>query len=309
MNELVGQKNTFDSLIDLSRVCIGKDVLVIMKDISLDMHKISKKSCDAIYRVYKLNGESSVCVSLKGDLLSRLNKIDSERVDVPSSEQKQHLHPSNTPDLGTDLWNQLKRVSIPMFSGDKATFPSWHAAFTSCVDSAPISSEFKLLHMKQYLSGEPLNLIESLGHSSTAYMMAKEKLQRKYGGKKRELAIFLDKLDSFPQLKTGDPRSFEAFADLLDTAVMKLEEAGRIDELSNGTLFTSLQRKLTESLIIEYQRWLADTHKDRTVETLGEWALRESDFQIRATESVHGFNSSEKRQQLAFFTSENTLNP
>ncbi|KAK6171949.1 hypothetical protein SNE40_018368 [Patella caerulea] len=51
---------------------------------------------------------------------------------------------------------QLKRVSIPMFSGDKKTYESWKAAFHACVDSAPATSEYKLLQLRQYLSGEAL---------------------------------------------------------------------------------------------------------------------------------------------------------
>ena len=40
------------------------------------------------------------------------------------------------------------------------------AAFMSCVDTAPISAEYKLLQMWQYLSGEALKSTEALGHSA-----------------------------------------------------------------------------------------------------------------------------------------------
>ena len=47
--------------------------------------------------------------------------------------------------IGLDLWKQLKRVTIPVFTGDKKTYQSWKAAFTACVDNAPATAEYKLL--------------------------------------------------------------------------------------------------------------------------------------------------------------------
>ena len=81
-----------------------------------------------------------------------------------------------TPSIGQDLWKQLKRVQIPTFSGNKRNYQSWKAAFLAYIDSAPATGEYKLLQLRQYLSGEALNVIENLGHSSNAYEAAKEHL-------------------------------------------------------------------------------------------------------------------------------------
>ena len=93
------------------------------------------------------------------------------------------------PSIGQDLWKQLKRVQFPTFSGNKRNYQSWKAAFLACIDSAPATGEYKLLQLRQYLSGEALNVIENLGHSSTAYEAAKERLERKYGGRRRQIAM------------------------------------------------------------------------------------------------------------------------
>ena len=58
--------------------------------------------------------------------------------------------------IGQDLWRQLKRVEIPVFSGDKRSYPNWRAAFTACIDSVPATVEYKLLQLRQYLTGEGL---------------------------------------------------------------------------------------------------------------------------------------------------------
>ena len=125
----------------------------------------------------------------------------------------------------------------------------WRAAFDACIDKAPVSDEYKLLHLKKYLSGEPLELIKKLGHSSMAYKCAKEKLETKYGGKRRQIAAHLDELEQLKPIRDGNAKDFEKYADLLDTAVENLKQTERYSELGDGTLYITLLRKLPESLI------------------------------------------------------------
>ena len=129
------------------------------------------------------------------------------------------------PSIGQDLWKQLKRVQIPTFSGNKRNYQSWKAAFLACIDSAPATGEYKLLQLRHYLSGEALNVIENLGHSSTAYEAAKEQLERKYGGRRRQIAMYIEELEQFKQIKSGNARDLDKFADLLDIAIINLKEA------------------------------------------------------------------------------------
>ena len=74
------------------------------------------------------------------------------------------------------MWNQLKRVSVPVFNGDKRLYEGWKTVFMACVDKAPATPEYKLLQLRQYLSGEELKVVEPLGHSAAAYETAKERL-------------------------------------------------------------------------------------------------------------------------------------
>ena len=132
------------------------------------------------------------------------------------------LSNQETPSIGQDLWRQLKRVQIPVFAGDKRTYSNWKAAFQACIDSAPATPEYKLLQLRQYLAGEALKSIENLGHSAVAYQAAKERLDRKFGGKRRQIAIYLDELERFQQIRLGNARDLEQYADLLDVAMINL---------------------------------------------------------------------------------------
>ena len=203
----------------------------------------------------------------------------------------------DAPSLGQDLWRQLKRVQIPIFSGDKRTYPNWRAAFQACVDSAPATPEYKLLQLRQYLSGEALQSIENLGHSAVAYDAAKERLDRKFGGKRRQIAVYLEDLENFKQIRPGNAKDLEKFADLLDVAIINLKEAGQNQELGDGSLYNKLQRKLSESMLAQYHRWVFENSITESVASLRKWVIQEAEFQIIASETMHGLKGKPDSQQ------------
>ena len=127
------------------------------------------------------------------------------------------------------MWRQLKRVSIPVFSDDKRSYKNWKATFTACIDQAPATPEYKLLQLRQYLSGEAPRAVEKLGHSALGYEAANEKLERKYGGSRRQAARYLGEFKNFRAIRSGKSKDLENFADLLDVAVIDLQDIGRED--------------------------------------------------------------------------------
>lgn len=195
---------------------------------------------------------------------------------------------NTTPSIGQDLWRQLKRVQIPVFTGDKRQYQSWKAAFLACIDSAPATGEYKLLQLRQYLSGEALKVIDSLGHSAAAYEAAKDRLERKFGGKRRQIAIYLEELEQFRQIRPGNAKDIEEFADLLDIAMINLQEAGHHYELGDGSLYTKLQRKIPEAMLARYHRWIFENSQEESVIALRTWILQEAEFQTIASETVRG---------------------
>ena len=194
--------------------------------------------------------------------------------------------------LGKDMWKQLNRVWIPDFNGDKRTYQSWKAAFYSCVDQAPATPEYKLLQMRHYLKGDALKLIEGLGHSAAAYESAKDRLERKYGGVRRQITINLEELDNFRPIRPGGgaAQEIEKLADLLDLIVINMRECGRETELQNGSLFLTISRKLTVNMLSDYQRWIFEQQMDESVLSLREWLIRESGFQTIASETIRGLS-------------------
>ncbi|XP_052809477.1 uncharacterized protein LOC128237941 [Mya arenaria] len=207
--------------------------------------------------------------------------------------------------IGKDLWKQLKKVSIPIFHGNKIKFPAWKAAYYSCVDSAEhCSAEYKLLQLRQYLGGEALASIENLGHSAAAYDAAKERLERKYGGTKRIVNRFLDELEKFPPLKNENVKGLENFADLLDIAVINLKEVDHVEDLNDGSLYYRLMKKLPQS--IRYNRNVHEQELVEGVETLRTFVNQEAEYAVNAEETIYGltnhhFNRQTEKPARSYF--------
>jgi len=121
------------------------------------------------------------------------------------------------------------------------------------------------LQLRQYLCGDALKVIENLGHSAASYEAAKQRLERKYGGTRRHIALQMEEVDNFKPVRLGNARDFERFADLLDLMVINLTESGRDSELTYGSLYYKLIKKMPESMIASYQRWIFEHNTEETV--------------------------------------------
>ena len=183
------------------------------------------------------------------------------------------------PNIGYDMRTQLKPVQIPTFSGNKRSYPTWKAAFMACVDRAPVTPEYKMLQPRQYVSGEALIAIENLGFSPAAYETAKDRLERKYGGMRRQKASFMEDLGQFQQIPSGNAEEQERSADLLDMTIINLKEVGDHQDLGDGSLYIQLQKKLPQVLLARYHRWLFENNITELVVALQTWVLQESHFQ------------------------------
>ena len=247
----------------------------------LDLRKCNKSSVKSIGPCERTcSVERSVSESFRKTEKSTEQTVSQGNINEPES--------CGAYSIGEDLWRQLKRIQLPIFNGEKRGYRNWKAAFMACVDTAPATGEYKLLQLRQSLSGEALNVIENLGHSATAYEAAKERLERRCGGKRRQVAIYLEDLDKFQQIRPGNAQDLERFADLLEIAIMNLKEAGHHNELGNGYLYGKLRTKLTESMLAKYHRWVFETQTPESVVALKTWVFEESAFHIIASETVHG---------------------
>ena len=79
-------------------------------------------------------------------------------------------------------------------------------------------------------------------------------------------------------MKDGCSKGIEKFADLLDVLVVNLLESGRHDELKNVSLYIKLLKKLPETQLTQYNRWIFENRRRKCAETLKVWVIQEAEF-------------------------------
>ena len=198
---------------------------------------------------------------------------------------------TSSKDKSSSGLGNLERIKIPSFSGNKSEFSHWNATFTSCVDKTSMTAQFKMLRLESCLAGEALETIKGLGYSEAAYEAAKARLLRKYGGNRREVQCHLEELLKMKPIQDGNAKELEKFADMLERAVINLQENDRKSDLEVGTLYTMILEKMPEKLLSQYYRWLKEQKKPESLITLKDWTAEEAEYQMQAAELKHGLKT------------------
>ena len=92
------------------------------------------------------------------------------------------------------------------------------------------------MQLRQSLAGEALRTIENLGHSATAYHAAKERLERKFDGHRRQIALCLEEVDNFRPICPGNYKEMEKFTDVLDISHREIENFTDVLDISHSKL-------------------------------------------------------------------------
>ena len=190
-----------------------------------------------------------------------------------------------------DANKQLKQIRIPKFSGDKKEYQSWWAAFSSCVDETNLSAQFKMLRLESCLVGEAAETVKGLGYSDHAYEAAKARLNRKYGGNRRQVQAHIDELRKMRPINADNPRELERFADIVERTVVSLKENKKFADLEGGTLYAIVLEKLPQALLSQYYRWIKEKGSLESLEELRRWVAEEAEYQVQASEIKHGLSS------------------
>ena len=190
---------------------------------------------DSLQTLYGENKRASLAASTGDEADKMIDRVDNETKEArlflsQSNSKKSELKEITHYSIGTfesahgkdghvvDANKQL----IPKFSGDKKEHQS--AAFSSCVDETNLSTQFKMLRLESCLEGEAAETVKGLGYSDHAYKAAKARLNRKYGGNRRQVQAHIDELRKMRPVNADNPRELERFADIVETTVVSLKE-------------------------------------------------------------------------------------
>ena len=101
-----------------------------------------------------------------------------------------------------------------------------------------------------------------------AYEAAKSRLLRKYGGNRREIQSHVDELTKMKPISDENAKELEKFADMLERAVINLQDNNRVVDLEAGTLYTIILEKLPEKLLSQCIRWVKENQRVESLITL-----------------------------------------
>ena len=129
-------------------------------------------------------------------------------------------------------------------------------------------------------------MTENLGLSSTAYEAAKERFENQYGGRCHQIAIYIEVLDEFRQIRPESANDLEDFSDLLDIAIINLNKTGQHYKLGDGSLYKKNAIQSTGSNAGAISSWMFENRKPESVVILRTWVIQESEFRTIASETV-----------------------
>ena len=135
-----------------------------------------------------------------------------------------------------------------------------------------------------------------MGHSAGTYEALKNRLERKFGGLCRRLALYIEQLEGFRSIQYGNVKDLEQVSDLLVVAIINLRESRQYHELGTGSLYVKLQRKIPEMMLASYHRLIFEDNHLEPVETLRNWIVQEAKFQTIATETIKGIMNPKKEE-------------
>ena len=92
-------------------------------------------------------------------------------------------------------------------------------------------------------------------------------------------------------IQEGNVQELEKFADTLISTVVTVREHSRWSELQPGSLlFTVVLEKIPKSMFSRFYRWVKESGRPESIESLRDWITEESEYQVKAVETAEGLH-------------------
>ena len=186
---------------------------------------------------------------------------------------------------------------MPDFDGDYKAFPGWWAAFTASVDKDRSPVNIKLLRLREVLKGEAGKILDALEHSPSAYYTAMERLEKKYGGDRRQITLRLQEVNKMKNLNEDNAVEVEQFAEMITALTSNMKTGRQRAELGDGTLYMTLQQKMSEKMITRFNRWLVAEDREESVIALRDFVETEAEHMVKAMELKTGVGKGRSKRQ------------
>ena len=110
----------------------------------------------------------------------------------------------------------MPKVEVESFNGDFTKYRAFTKTFDATVASRAEDDNERLLYLMQFTTDIPHEVVRSCIHMPTGgYQQARKLLDKRYGRNTEMLNSYVDKILSFPVIKSGDINSLDKFSPLL----------------------------------------------------------------------------------------------
>ena len=120
----------------------------------------------------------------------------------------------------------------------------------------------------------------------------KARLNRKYGGNRRQVQAHIAELRKMRPINADNPRELERVADIVGRTVASLKENKEFTDLEGGKLYAIVLEKRPQALLSQYYRCIEKKGSMESLEELRHWVAEEAEYQVQASAIKHGFYSN-----------------
>ena len=121
---------------------------------------------------------------------------------------------------------KLPTVAVPGFKGEISEFPSFERAFESVIGKSQLPAQYKLVHLKAAIKGEPTKLASVVGSDAADYQKLWNLLRLRYGDAS---SLRAQVMADFMNLPKQIPTGAEAMRKAHDNVVAKLNRLKEVD--------------------------------------------------------------------------------
>jgi hypothetical protein len=204
--------------------------------------------------------------------------------DTKSGSTPQAHRSANEDSAEMRFFQGMAKPSLPKYGGERGQYPDWWEQFDVFVNQSDVPVRFKMIMLKNCLTGTPLELVQKLGYTDVQYQMALEKLETRYGGEKRLIQQHIDAIMAVTPLKEENLKGLADLANKLFDIVAKLRDANQEHELEGASaLYTIVLQKIPDRLLIQYHDTLPQSSVDGLI-VFTKWLNRQVSIRLEMAE-------------------------
>ena len=144
--------------------------------------------------------------------------------------------------------DHLPEWKLAQFDGNPLKWHEWFGQFKSTVDSAVLTDDTKLTYLKTLVTCKAKTANAEFSYSDVMYKDALATLQRKFGQRQAIAGARLDRLNTFPPLKTHKSESVISFTSAISGLVAVFKSLSFNDDLKSVNLLSQAVSKVPPNL-------------------------------------------------------------